>query len=101
MRDFIHVRDVADANVAALTGGEPGALTVYNIASGEPHTVGEMAQVLAAQRGGPEPITTGEYRLGNVRHIVAAPRRAAVELGFQARIGFAGGMKEFATAPLA
>ncbi|MFG1708605.1 NAD-dependent epimerase/dehydratase family protein [Nonomuraea sp. M3C6] len=101
MRDFVHVRDVADANVAALTRGEPGTLTVYNIASGEPHTVGEMASALAAQRGGPEPVTTGEYRLGDVRHIVAAPHRAAVELGFRARIGFAEGMKEFATAPLA
>lgn len=101
MRDFVHVRDVADANVAALTHGEPGALTVYNIASGAPHTVGEMASALAAQHGGPEPVTTGEYRLGDVRHIVAAPHRAAAELGFLARIGFAEGMKEFATAPLA
>ncbi|MEV1174482.1 NAD-dependent epimerase/dehydratase family protein [Nonomuraea sp. NPDC049784] len=101
MRDFVHVRDVADANVAALTGGEPGTLRVYNIASGEPHAVGEMARVLAAQRGGPEPVTTGEYRLGDVRHIVASPHRAATELGFQARIGFAEGMKEFAAAPLA
>ncbi|MET7332285.1 NAD-dependent epimerase/dehydratase family protein [Nonomuraea sp. NPDC005650] len=98
-RDFVHVRDVAEANVAALTTGEPGTLTVYNIASGEPHTVGELASALAAQRGGPEPVTTGEYRLGDVRHIVASPHRAAVELGFQARIGFAEGMKEFATAP--
>ncbi|WP_431925795.1 NAD-dependent epimerase/dehydratase family protein [Nonomuraea jabiensis] len=101
MRDFVHVRDVADANVAALTGGEPGTLTVYNIASGEPHSVGEMATVLAAQRGGPDPVTTGEYRLGDVRHVVASPHRAAVELGFRARIGFVEGMKEFATAPLA
>ncbi|MFF4622209.1 NAD-dependent epimerase/dehydratase family protein [Nonomuraea jabiensis] len=98
-RDFVHVRDVADANVAALTAGEPGTLTVYNIASGEPHTVGELASALAAQRGGPEPVITGEYRLGDVRHIVASPHRAAAELGFQARIGFAEGMKEFATAP--
>ncbi|GAA3670755.1 NAD-dependent epimerase/dehydratase family protein [Nonomuraea antimicrobica] len=100
-RDFVHVRDVAEANVAALTGGEPGTLTAYNIASGEPHTVGEMAAALAAQRGGPEPVTTGEYRLGDVRHILASPQRAAVGLGYQARIGFAEGMKEFATAPLA
>ncbi|TDE54723.1 NAD-dependent epimerase/dehydratase family protein [Nonomuraea mesophila] len=100
-RDFVHVRDVADANVAALAGGRTGCLTAYNVASGEPHTVGEMARELAAQRGGPEPVTTGEYRLGDVRHIVAAPHRAAAELGFRARTGFAEGMKEFAGAPLA
>ncbi|WP_346101575.1 NAD-dependent epimerase/dehydratase family protein [Nonomuraea maheshkhaliensis] len=100
-RDFVHVRDVADANVAALTGGTPGTLAAYNIAGGHPHTVGELAAALSAQHGGPEPVVTGEYRLGDVRHIVAAPDRARAELGFHARIGFTEGMKEFATAPLA
>jgi len=35
-----------------------------------------------------------------VRHVVASPRRAAEELGFTAQVGFADGMREFATAPL-
>ncbi|MFC6083666.1 NAD-dependent epimerase/dehydratase family protein [Sphaerisporangium aureirubrum] len=100
-RDFVHVRDVARANVAALSGGAPGSLATYNIASGEPHTVGEMAAALASERGGPDPVLTGEYRLGDVRHIVASPGRAAGELGFRARTTFAEGMKEFAEAPLA
>ncbi|MEU8268251.1 NAD-dependent epimerase/dehydratase family protein [Sphaerisporangium sp. NPDC049002] len=100
-RDFVHVRDVARANLAALSGGTPGALAAYNIASGEPRTVGEMAAALAAERGGPDPVLTGEYRLGDVRHIVASPVRASEELGFRARTTFAEGMKEFAGAPLA
>jgi dTDP-L-rhamnose 4-epimerase len=100
-RDFVHVRDVAQANLAALTGGRSGAVAAYNVASGEPHTVGEMAVALAAERGGPTPVITGEYRLGDVRHIVALPDLAAKELGFHARIGFAEGMREFADAPLA
>jgi len=101
-RDFVHVRDIAVANLAALdvTGGQAGTLAAYNIASGRPHTVGEMAAELAGQRGGPAPVVTGEYRLGDVRHIVASPARAAAELGFRAAITFADGMKEFATAPL-
>ncbi|MEV6039314.1 NAD-dependent epimerase/dehydratase family protein [Nonomuraea sp. NPDC052116] len=101
LRDFVHVRDVARANVAALSGGRPGLLAAYNIASGEPHSVGDMAVALATHHGGPEPVTTGEYRLGDVRHIVAAPHKAGAELGFHSRIGFDEGMKEFATAPLA
>jgi dTDP-L-rhamnose 4-epimerase len=100
-RDFVHVRDVARANLAALSGGAPGVLAAYNIASGEPRTIGEMAAALAAERGGPDPVVTGEYRLGDVRHIVASPHRAAEDLGFRARVAFAHGMKEFATAPLA
>ncbi|GII77999.1 NAD-dependent dehydratase [Sphaerisporangium rufum] len=101
-RDFIHVRDVAAANLAALTrGGHPATLTAYNIATGHPHTVGEMATALATAHGGPHPITTGEYRLGDVRHIVAAPDRARTHLGFTATIPFTDGITEFATAPLA
>ena len=75
-RDFVHVRDVARANVLALTRSdvESGA---YNIASGTPHTVGDLARALAGAVG-PDltPVVTGRWRLGDVRHIVASPARA-------------------------
>jgi len=115
-RDFVHVRDVAQANLLALEavdravtgagagvpgGADPGGLRCYNVASGEPHTVGEMATALAAAFGGGlEPVVTGEYRLGDVRHVVASPAAAAADLGFRAQIGFAEGMAEFARATL-
>ena len=99
-RDFVHVRDVAMANLRALTHERPGALRSYNIASGQPHTVGEMAAALARAHGGPDPVVTGEYRLGDVRHISASSALAARELGFRAQVGFAAGMAEFATAEL-
>ena len=100
-RDFVHVRDVARANLAALTHELPsGTLRAFNVASGHPHTVGQMAAALAEAFGGPEPEVTGEYRLGDVRHVVADPGRAAAELGFTAGTPFADGMREFATAPL-
>jgi dTDP-L-rhamnose 4-epimerase len=78
-------------------------LRCYNVASGEPHTVGEMASALAGafgSSGGIEPVVTGEYRLGDVRHIVASPEGAARDLGFRAQTRFAAGMAEFARAPL-
>jgi dTDP-L-rhamnose 4-epimerase len=59
-----------------------------------------MAAELARAAGGPPPVVTGEFRLGDVRHIVASPTRAATELGFTATIGFAAGIAEFAHAPL-
>jgi dTDP-L-rhamnose 4-epimerase len=99
-RDFVHVRDVARANVLALTSPSvpPGP---YNVASGEPHTVGDMAVALAAGCGtGLSPVVNGRWRMGDVRHVVASPARAADRLGFRAEIGFADGMAEFATAPL-
>ncbi len=100
-RDFIHVRDIATANVAALEyRADPGALVAFNVCSGQPHTVGEMASRLASAFGGPAPAVTGEYRLGDVRHVVASPDRARQELGFVAKTDFDDGMREFATAPL-
>jgi len=96
-RDFVHVRDVAAANVTALeAGGRPGTLTAYNTGSGEPHTVGDLARALAAAHGGPEPLVTGEYRLGDVRHITADSSRLRADLGWKPETGFAAGMREFA-----
>jgi dTDP-L-rhamnose 4-epimerase len=101
-RDFVHVSDVARANVAALeaTAGRLTGLRAYNVASGRPATVGEMAAALAAAVGGPEPVVTGEFRLGDVRHVVASPGRAAAELGFAAEIDLVTGVTEFAHAAL-
>ncbi|WP_405573942.1 NAD-dependent epimerase/dehydratase family protein [Streptomyces sp. NBC_01167] len=98
-RDFVHVRDVAAANRRALEAeAARGVLTVYNTGSGDPHTVGEMARALAAAYGGPEPVVTGEYRLGDVRHITADSSRLRDELGWKPEIGFVEGMTEFARA---
>ncbi|MEU9623722.1 MULTISPECIES: NAD-dependent epimerase/dehydratase family protein [unclassified Streptomyces] len=102
-RDFIHVRDVTGANLAALDGlfGLPeGAARAYNVGSGEPHTVGEMAGALGEAHGGRAPVVTGEYRLGDVRHITASSRRLRDELGWKPEVAFLEGMAEFATAPL-
>jgi len=100
-RDFVHVADVAQANLLALGAQPPaGALRAYNIASGTPHTIGEMATELADAFGGPAPVVTGDYRIGDVRHVVASPQRAADELGFAAQVPFEAGVREFATAPL-
>jgi dTDP-L-rhamnose 4-epimerase len=100
-RDFVHVTDVATANLRALESPPPGtAFRAYNVASGVPHTVGDMARALAEAFGGPAPEITGAYRIGDVRHVVASPSRARTELGFQAQTRFEDGMRAFATAPL-
>ena len=98
-RDFVHVTDVARANVLALTAPRAAA-GVYNIASGAPHNVRELADALARSLGRNGAVeVTGEWRAGDVRHIVASPRRAADALGFVAEVSFDAGMAEFAGAP--
>ncbi len=104
-RDFVHVRDVAHANVLALTNPQPFD-GVANVASGTPHTVGEMAAALAhscAEVQGTavlSPDIVGGYRLGDVRHVFASTQRAREELDFVAQMSFEDGMREFAVAAL-
>ena len=85
-RDFVHVADVARANVLALTTPEPvdGPL---NVASGTPRTVLELAAA-ACDGTSLAPEVVGGGRLGDVRHIVASPEQAAERLGFRAQEPF-------------
>ena len=95
-RDFVHVTDVARANVLALSA-EPAVPGPLNVASGEVRTVLDLAHALTAGRGGADqPVVTGAWRAGDVRHVVASPARARERLGFAAKKSFADGMADFA-----
>jgi dTDP-L-rhamnose 4-epimerase len=94
-RDFVHVRDVAAATVLACERHVDG-VRAFNVGSGTPRTVGEMATALAISLKGPEPVVTGGYRLGDVRHITADSSRLKSELGWVPEVEFAAGMTELA-----
>ncbi len=102
-RDFVHVHDVARANLAAIGVDRPaGSVDAFNVCSGRPRTIADLAWALwrSAPAGSPEPEVVGGYRLGDVRHVFASPERATTQLGFTAEIDFQAGMADFATAPL-
>jgi len=103
-RDFVHVTDVAAA-ISTSVGAAlqrpgsalpAGVVTAFNVGSGIPHTVGELAAELATGLDGPAPLVTGEYRLGDVRHITASSRKIADQLGWRAGISFETGIAAFA-----
>ena len=113
-RDFVHVRDVAAANLAALTATAAGSATgerptvkgaasgdgasrVYNVASGTPRTVLDLASALAVHLGGPAPRVTGQFRLGDVRHVTADTALIRAELGWRPQVDFTAGIAELAT----
>ncbi len=109
MRNFVHVRDVARANVLALDHERdtPDGRDVLalNVASSVPRSVGDMARALALAFGFVDgdprwPEVTGAFRLGDVRHVYASTDRAEAVLGFVSDVDFEEGMREFATATM-
>jgi dTDP-L-rhamnose 4-epimerase len=103
MRDFVHVHDVARANLLAIdavAAREPESWSTYNVCSGTPVPILRIAEILASAAGGPSPEVTGDSRSGDVRHVVASPALADTELGFLAEIDPQQGITELASAPL-
>jgi dTDP-L-rhamnose 4-epimerase len=98
-RDFVHVHDVAEANVRSVEH-ELSGFVPLNVCSGQPVTIEEVASTLSRARRGAAPVVTGQYRPGDVRHIVADPARATQRLGFTASVPPAEGLARFAWAPL-
>ena len=82
-RDFVHVRDVVQANMLA-TSKNVAAGVAYNVGSGKPVTVTELARVLGQIAGGrsPSPLYLPP-RSGDVKHSVADVTRAKEALGFR------------------
>lgn len=96
-RDFVHVRDVAVANALALAADlAAGVLEPVNVCSGQPRTVGDLANALAGCYGGPQPVVVGGARPADVRHVVADPAKATARLGFGAEVPFEEGIAELA-----
>ena len=95
-RDFVHVRDVANACRLALETTNEGE--VFNIGSGESRSITSVAGELARVMGRPElkPHITGKYRAGDIRHCFADIEHSRHLLGFSPTVEFARGLEELA-----
>ena len=95
-RDFVHVDDVVDAVAQSLLQPLSG-YGVFNIGAGEPTSVITLARVLAKVMGSSiEPVVTGEFRLGDIRHCYADISAARASIGFTPKIGLEEGLRRFA-----
>lgn len=93
-RDFIHIADVTEANILALE--KSGAdYQIFNVGSGKPTTIIEIAQVLAKlYKKNIEPDVSGKFRKMDVRHCFADISRIKEKLGFQPKIDLEDGLQD-------
>lgn len=88
VRDFLDVRDVADAYLAMLERGTPGE--IYNVASGNGRSLQQVFDLLAQKVGVPavaEP-DPSLVRTGDIPHLVGDPARLQQQTGWAPRISF-------------
>lgn len=93
-RDFVHVKDVAEA-FAMVLDSDRRIWDAFNVGSGKPISVTEMAHVLARllhKNIAPEILY--KYRVGDVRHCFADISKIGREFGFTPRRSFEAGMAE-------
>lgn len=94
-RDFVFIDDVRDA-LLALVDAETCPTHPLDVGSGGYHTIAEAARTIAAHYGAPEPVVTGQFRHGDVRHAWADADPAADRLGYQALVSLADGVAALA-----
>lgn len=95
-RDFVYIDDVVNATVLGIEHPQP-INEAFNIGTGTPTTVMEVAQTLQALYGTDSPIAvTGNFRIGDIRHNAADIRKATKVLGYTPKTDFKTGVAAFA-----
>jgi UDP-glucose 4-epimerase len=85
IRDYIHVSDLADAHLLALTAPEPGEHRVYNLGNGTGFSVQQVVDAVREVTGHPVPVEVGPRRAGDPAQLVAASDRIRADLGWTPR----------------
>jgi dTDP-L-rhamnose 4-epimerase len=94
-RDFVSVRDIVQACRLALTTQSTGE--VFNIGSGQPRSILEVANAVIEVLGARvEPVITGKYRSGDIRHCFADIDKAKRLLHYRPGVAFEDGLAELA-----
>jgi dTDP-L-rhamnose 4-epimerase len=94
-RDFIHVKDIAQANLKALEHNNANYHAI-NIGTGKPITIKNLAETLTKIYNKPnlKPYISNEYRKGDIRHCYADITKAQKLLDFQPTITLKDGLNE-------
>jgi len=91
-RDFIHVSDINQANLLALTNPQADG-QVFNVGTGRATTILELARTLSTRLGREVRLEPSlKYRIGDVRHCFADISKAQKLLGFAPKVLFPEGL---------
>jgi UDP-glucose 4-epimerase len=83
IRDYIHVRDLADAHLLALNALEQRSRVIYNIGNGQGFTVREVIESVRRVTGKPIPVEECPRRPGDPAVLVASSEKIKAELGWK------------------
>jgi UDP-glucose 4-epimerase len=82
VRDYLHVVDLGEAHLAALTAAEPGRHHVINLGSGTGYSVREVLTTVSEVTGRDVPVVEAPRRAGDPARLVASNARALELLGW-------------------
>ena len=83
IRDYIHVRDLAEAHLLALQTAQPGKHRIYNLGNGTGFSVREVIASCERVTGRSIAVRYVERRAGDPAVLIASSEKAVTELGWQ------------------
>ena len=86
VRDYIHVKDLADAHLLALSSNEPGTHRIFNLGSGDGYSVRQVIEACREVTGHPIPAEDAPRRGGDPATLIASSARAISELGWDPKL---------------
>lgn len=94
-RDFVHVTDVAEAVSLSVCSSNADGL-ILNVGSGDRTSVEVIARILKNHlKDSSEPIVSGQYRIGDIRHCSSDLSRIRTVLGFEPKVSLDDGLRQF------
>lgn len=82
VRDYIHIRDLADAHLLAMESNTPGQHRIFNLGSGDGYSVRQVIDVCREVTGHLIPAEVAPRRAGDPAVLIASSEKAKQELGW-------------------